>query len=515
MSNYLDLTGLQTYTTTLLEKINLAKNVTYDELVLARNQSKLKPGRWYAITDYVATTTQENTIAQSDNFIIIVEAINSNTLSENAYAKSPRLGKKFSGCDCSSWELKYSIFNDTNRFSWADDENGKGVIYYMKDEFGNEAPYDFKNIQFQRFLINNVTSKNSSIDTTELYSALHETYYRVNKHPFGSGQCTFYIDEADDANVYCYTFTKGFDGHYGKDGSISDAFYPHFYQNVIEPYYKNGVMTLPNNVVIMNEIVDLEDDTFDHNEIKGAGNTFRVTGNFGKVYNNIVKGNSNILIDTNNCIIDEDSYTNILISGGLNEDSCEFVTLNPHCSNNILINGTWITLDDMSSDNYMSLTCGNISIYGSTNTIKNSTKCRIYCGGANLSGLDNIWVGKNGNGVIKYTNLFDEFPTKSIAKMTSSDTSVQLNPDVFYNFPEMESLNITLAEFPQSTQLLEYQFAFDSGNVATTFTIPSYVQWTSTVTIGSNMHYQANIIYNPVRRLYYGTMVGWAITSNS
>lgn len=27
---------------------------------------------------------------------------------------------------------------------------GKGVIYYMKDEYNNEAPYDFKNIQFKR-----------------------------------------------------------------------------------------------------------------------------------------------------------------------------------------------------------------------------------------------------------------------------------------------------------------------------------------------------------------------------
>ena len=28
--------------------------------------------------------------------------------------------------------------------------HGKGVIYYMKDEHGNECPYDFKNIQFKR-----------------------------------------------------------------------------------------------------------------------------------------------------------------------------------------------------------------------------------------------------------------------------------------------------------------------------------------------------------------------------
>jgi hypothetical protein len=32
--------------------------------------------------------------------------------------------------------------------------SGKGVIYYMKDDLNNEAPYDFKNIQFIRKLNN-------------------------------------------------------------------------------------------------------------------------------------------------------------------------------------------------------------------------------------------------------------------------------------------------------------------------------------------------------------------------
>ena len=45
-----------------------------------------------------------------------------------------------------AWEIKYSLDNDIDRFEFADAENGKGVIYYMKDEFNNEAPYDFKNI---------------------------------------------------------------------------------------------------------------------------------------------------------------------------------------------------------------------------------------------------------------------------------------------------------------------------------------------------------------------------------
>ena len=45
-----------------------------------------------------------------------------------------------------AWELKYCLDNDTERFAWADDEQGKGIIYYMKDEWNNECPYDFKNI---------------------------------------------------------------------------------------------------------------------------------------------------------------------------------------------------------------------------------------------------------------------------------------------------------------------------------------------------------------------------------
>ena len=54
----------------------------------------------------------------------------------------------FNDCKLNSWELKYCFSNDTNRFDWADSQNGKGVIYYMKDEWGNECPYDFKNIKF-------------------------------------------------------------------------------------------------------------------------------------------------------------------------------------------------------------------------------------------------------------------------------------------------------------------------------------------------------------------------------
>ena len=37
---------------------------------------------------------------------------------------------------------QYDINNNSNKYDWAEPTKGKGVIYYLRDEFGNEAPYD-------------------------------------------------------------------------------------------------------------------------------------------------------------------------------------------------------------------------------------------------------------------------------------------------------------------------------------------------------------------------------------
>lgn len=57
----------------------------------------------------------------------------------------------FANTNLNAWEIRYCLDNDTTRFNWAGSENGKGVIYYMKDEHGNECPYDFKNILFNDY----------------------------------------------------------------------------------------------------------------------------------------------------------------------------------------------------------------------------------------------------------------------------------------------------------------------------------------------------------------------------
>lgn len=120
----------------------------YSELMDMRDRGGLIPGTYYRITDYVTTTDAENTLSAGNVFDVIVKADNPNALNENAYAALHSGDTYFANSKLEAWRLKYCLDNDKDRFDWADRRDGKGVIYYMKDEFNNECPYDFKNIQF-------------------------------------------------------------------------------------------------------------------------------------------------------------------------------------------------------------------------------------------------------------------------------------------------------------------------------------------------------------------------------
>ena len=137
---------------TLLNDTSLDE-ITYNRLLSYRNGSKLTPGKKYRIIDYRTTTTQVDTQSAGHQFDVIVVALSENTLNEDAYVIAHEEDTYFVNSDLNSWKIKYCLDNDTTRFAWADTENGKGVIYYMKDEYNNECPYDFKNIQFKRYKI--------------------------------------------------------------------------------------------------------------------------------------------------------------------------------------------------------------------------------------------------------------------------------------------------------------------------------------------------------------------------
>ena len=127
--------------------------LTWGELVELRENGELEPGMQYRIMDYVATTNGDNS-SQSANhpFDIIVVADDAHTLNEVARAALPSSGDEyFINSNVTAWKVWYCLDNDPNRFAWADEENGKGVVYKLIDEFGNEAPYDFKGLRFKAF----------------------------------------------------------------------------------------------------------------------------------------------------------------------------------------------------------------------------------------------------------------------------------------------------------------------------------------------------------------------------
>ena len=130
----------------------LYKPITYQSLLDLREESKLKPGQFYRIIDYVTTTSQANTKSAGNLFDVIVLALANDTLAERAWACHRDGDTYFQNSNLEAWQIWYCLDNDTSRFEWAvpTSGGGKGVIYRMIDEFGNDCPYDFKNIQFYR-----------------------------------------------------------------------------------------------------------------------------------------------------------------------------------------------------------------------------------------------------------------------------------------------------------------------------------------------------------------------------
>ena len=145
------LTNLNTRVDTVEDALaNQIISITYTDLKTRRDNAQLVPDQQYRITDYQCTTTTAGTTSAGHVFDIIVTADDESTLNEVARAIKHEDDTYFAECDLNAWKIWYCLDNDTNRFAWADGTNGKGVIYRMIDEWNNDVPYDFKNIQFYR-----------------------------------------------------------------------------------------------------------------------------------------------------------------------------------------------------------------------------------------------------------------------------------------------------------------------------------------------------------------------------
>lgn len=148
---------------------------TWRELYDAMYSKSLVAGTQYRITDFVTTcnsagsTSNVITSSAEHQFDIIVTADNANTLNTNARVCLHDRDTYFAGSKLSEWVIKYDINNDKSKYQWANPLNGKGVIYYMCDEFGNECPYDFKNILFDDCYTFHVSSSKTDFSLNGAY----------------------------------------------------------------------------------------------------------------------------------------------------------------------------------------------------------------------------------------------------------------------------------------------------------------------------------------------------------
>ena len=125
--------------------------ITYSELKALKDASKLVPGTFYRITDYVGTCKEvpSNNTYVATPFDVIIQAISPDNLSEEGFAAKNKTNVPsfIEKSDLSRWRVWYCLENDTTRFKWADEVNGKGVIYRLMDDRNNDIPWDFYSIR--------------------------------------------------------------------------------------------------------------------------------------------------------------------------------------------------------------------------------------------------------------------------------------------------------------------------------------------------------------------------------
>jgi len=440
--------------------------ITHSDLCAAIGNNELVPGMKYRIIDYV--TKINGTIVHDDDpsniwydhwgrsiekpFDIIVTATDVDVLDTHAQAIW-HMGRDdyFGDCRLTDWELQYYPFNNVNIFPWADAENGKGVIYWMKDEWNNEAPYDFKNIQY---LMYGLAPGDPDADDPCEHINYSEEKGQLQKYglPFwfdfdfpNVWNKQFYVGEniwnteyepVVDQNyldTYCADWYFTFDhtwfnsdqktGTWTKAGQEDTSLYGGSYNNII---CSSDYATGPRGIVFVqsgsgdlatsnnnNNIYNSENIViFDHNnQIKESRNSFVLGFN-----NKIEEGNEKLYVIGNNHSIGIEC-SDTMIAGNGNS----YITIGDHCEN--------IQLNEC-GDTTIKDNCSNITIFNSNKVVIGMDSSDINlgsdCNGTILGiGCRNINLAQNCSNIqfgnfcreIYLVNTQDVNPPEGIANI--------------------------------------------------------------------------------------------------
>lgn len=178
--NYADITALSKSQSTANVALSDAKAYTdskvspwieikYSDLYSLVDKKKLVAGQKYRIIDYETTISETDARSVGYLFDILVTAISESELSEMAEALPTKRDGAYPH-PIKGWQIwyilnnyKYELFKGSTT----------GTITRMIDDQGNDAPYDFKNIQFKR---KHTEGKFEESSTTESYFFTYSCY---------------------------------------------------------------------------------------------------------------------------------------------------------------------------------------------------------------------------------------------------------------------------------------------------------------------------------------------------
>lgn len=242
-------------------------NVLYGDLVRLRDEGVLIPGRRYRITDYeticdsngdyIGSSSGITCHSAGHRFDLILTAETVNSLNESASAIHHAGDTYFNRSRLTAWVVKYSIDNDTTRYKWAS-RSGKGVIYYLRDEYGNECHYDFKNIVFR---YSDSYDKSNIVKGTSYYTFTLNNGGGVQDYSLDGRWCrNNMIDSCRDYNgievlpanvfvntnsfAYCYENKIGVDSYYNTFGNscCRNVLGYNCYYNHFPNYYQENII---------------------------------------------------------------------------------------------------------------------------------------------------------------------------------------------------------------------------------------------------------------------------------
>lgn len=126
-------------------KTDSYEEVEYSKLKSLKDSSNLTPGKIYRLIDYefISPYTDNTIVSGGHRFDLLLQACSENSLFEQCKAIQSLSDVEgyFTNSALECWEVWYDLDGY--------DENDKGCIHRMIDEFHNECYYDFKNLKYQ------------------------------------------------------------------------------------------------------------------------------------------------------------------------------------------------------------------------------------------------------------------------------------------------------------------------------------------------------------------------------